>query len=242
MRRAAVRLRHEFIFDEDTAVWHALRGSRDGVMIDVGAHEGSWHWLADRGWTIYAYEPDPDNRARIPPRSSVFVSSAAVSDRAAERATFFASSESTGISSLSAFTSGHQPRCEVPVTTLSHEIERLGLTRCDFLKIDTEGHDLFVLRGFPWLKLAPDVILCEFEDRKTRSLGYRYTTLADLLVDRGYTVFMSEWFPIVRYGSASRWRRIARYPAATQDPDAWGNFLAFRDEGAIPGAITRHAV
>jgi hypothetical protein len=44
----------------------------------------------------------------------------------------------------------------------------------DFLKIDTESHDLFVHQGYPWECGKPAVIECEFEDAKTVPLGYTF--------------------------------------------------------------------
>ena len=94
--------------------------------------------------------------------------------------------------------------------------------------MDTEGHDLFVLRTFPWETHRPDVVVCEFEDSKTVPLGYTYQDLGSFLVDRGYQVLMSEWYPVVRYGIAHRWRRVVRFPATLEDPAGWGNFIAVR--------------
>jgi hypothetical protein len=96
------------------------------------------------------------------------------------------------------------------------------------LKVDTEGFDLAVLEGFPWDRDLPDVVICEFEDRKTKPLGYTTSDLADFLVERGYQVWMSEWHPVVRYGIQHEWHRLALYPCEPSTSEAWGNFVAFR--------------
>ena len=108
----------------------------------------------------------------------------------------------------------------------------LGPDRVDVLKIDTEGFELFVLEGFPWERVEPVVIVAEFEDRKTRPLGYTTTDLVSFLRIRGYQVWLSEWHPIVRYGIRHQWRRLIDSEEAEPDPDSWGNLIAFRH--AVP--------
>jgi FkbM family methyltransferase len=206
----------------------------NSVMVDVGAHFGSaLHAFAERGWQVYAYEPDPDNRQKLMQRvndhSNVRVDDRAVSDRPGQVLPFFSSEESTGISGLSAFRDSHQQRCEVVTTTVAQICEEHHLGEIDFLKIDTEGFDLMVLKGVPWEQIRPRVIECEFEDRKTVPLGYSFHDLAQYLVDRGYTVLVSEWHPVIRYGIRHDWYRLMTYPCQLDNAEAWGNLLAFRE-------------
>lgn len=203
-----------------------------GVIVDVGAHHGeSFQAYLEMGWKVYAFEPDPINRARLKeliPVERIRLFDCAVGDREAESVPFFASDESTGISGLSAFRDTHRNVATVRLTTLDRVLADEGVSRVDFLKIDTEGHDLFVLRGFPWERLRPDAILCEFEDYKTLPLGYDYRAMADFLVSKGYEVHLSEWEPIVRYGVNHRWRSWTRYPCEQSNSKAWGNLVAFK--------------
>lgn len=114
------------------------------------------------------------------------------------------------------------------MTTLAVLIREQALEAIDFLKIDTEGYDLFVLQGFPWESgVRPGAIVCEFEDAKTLNLGYSFHDMAGFLVDRGYRVWVSEWHPVLRYGVRHDWRSLARYPCELGADDAWGNLLAF---------------
>ena len=42
-------------------------GMRSGTLVDVGADVGTVTTLfAPKGWTVHAFEPDPNNRATIP--------------------------------------------------------------------------------------------------------------------------------------------------------------------------------
>lgn len=206
-----------------------------GLMIDVGAHFGTaLSPFVDSGWQVWAFEPDSTNRARLTARFGhhpmVLIDRRAVSDRPGAAA-FFRSPVSTGISGLSAFHDSHQPAGTVPVTTLSDIIATRGLPAggIDFLKIDTEGYDRHVLMGLPWDTVQPRVVLCEFEDTKTRPLGYDYHDLAQLLVGHGYQVLVSEWQPVVEYGQEHAWRCFAPYPHDLHDPRAWGNLIATRE-------------
>lgn len=206
------------------------------VMIDVGAQFGeSFGPFADAGWQIIAFEPDPNPKKQdslvTKEKGRVEVLRVALSDIERPDATFYTSEESTGISSLAAFRPSHQPTAVVKVTTLEKVLKSRTIKGVDFLKIDTEGHDLFVLKGFPWSAsvLKPRVILCEFEDSKTTPLGYDWMAMADFIERQGYRVYVSEWFPIERYGTQHKWRSVKRYPAELKDSNGWGNLVAFRD-------------
>jgi FkbM family methyltransferase len=205
---------------------------RTGVIVDVGAHFGeSFAPYLALGWEVLAFEPDPANRAKLLQNTApgaIKLYDCAVADREEEGVPFFASPESDGISGLSAFRETHKEVNRVRLTTLDKILAEQGVGQVDFLKIDTEGHDYFVLRGFPWSRITPDVVLCEFEDAKTRPLGYDYRQMGDFLVAQGYQVFLSEWAPITRYGVQHQWRRWSPYPCELQDPAGWGNFVAFR--------------
>jgi FkbM family methyltransferase len=213
--------------------------SSDGVLLDIGAHHGSCvRPFAEAGWTVVACEPDSRNRAMLTKRfgsmSNVRVDPRAVSDEPAEAAPLFSSTQSSGISSLHAFDETHSEAERVAVTTVSELVDSHALSRIDFLKIDVEGLDWNVLKGVPWDQVKPEVIECEFEDAKTVALGHSYRDIADYLVARGYTVYLSEWHPIVRYGVPHDWRQVMRYPTPLGSRDAWGNILAFRSDPGRP--------
>ncbi len=220
--------------DETKIVAELLAAEKpNAVMVDVGAHFGSaLAPFAKQVWQVYAFEPDPDNRQQLLKKfetwENVVISESAVSDRFGETVALYASEESTGISALAPFRESHRPRCQVTTTTVANICAEHRLEHVDFLKIDTEGFDLMVLKGVPWEQVQPEVIECEFEDRKTVPLGYRFDDLAQYLVERGYTVLVSEWHPVVRYGIKHDWRRLVPYPCKLSSAEAWGNLLAFK--------------
>lgn len=222
--------------DESRLVWKLLRhGPRDRVMVDVGAHHGgSLEPFARRGWSVFAFEPDSRNRALLVPRTNnylnVHVDPRAVSDEDAAGLTLFRSDVSSGISTLARFHGSHAPAEQVNTVTLRSFLKEKGDPHVTFLKIDAEGFDLQVLRGYPWERDRPDVIVCEFEDRKTRAFGYNFHDLAGFLHQAGYYILVSEWHPVLEYGRQHRHRRFTKYPAQPKDPDAWGNLIGVRSK------------
>ena len=207
----------------------------DDLMVDVGAHHGgSSDLFLRQGWNVLAFEPDPINRAhsikrhgknkkfRLDPR--------ALGNQEKKNVPFYTSDQSSGASSLAAFTAVHKETETVNVTTLSIALKEHGVESVRLLKIDAEGFDKHVLEGFPWDKTKPAVIMCEFEDRKTLDLGYSTGDMAEYLASHGYHVVVSEWHPIIRYGVQHDWRRLFRFGAKTVDSQSWGNLVAFRYE------------
>lgn len=219
------------LVDEVTMIAKLCRGST-GVMVDVGGHHGhSTRQFLDLGWSVIAYEPDPKNRAEfeknIGPDPRVQLSTSAVADREEAEVQLFSSEVSSGISGLSAFHSSHVPTTTVQVVTLDQDLKRRGVDRVDFLKIDVEGFDFFVLKGFDW-DLRPRFALYEFENRKTVPLGYSLSDPTAYMEERGYHQLYSVWEPIVEYGQVHTWRGLFRNPP-TDVETCWGNVLCFRD-------------
>ena len=211
---------------------------RDRVMIDVGAHVGSSaKYFAAKGWTVHCFEPDPVNREALTKHfgsnPKVTIDPRAVGDTVTKGQAFFKSEESSGISSLLPFRDTHKEAAQVDVTTVAEIVRDRGLKKIDFLKIDVEGWDFSVLKGVPWDTLRPSVIECEFEDAKTNKMGFTYRDIANYLVAHGYTVYVSEWHPIVRYGVPHKWYRLKLYPCGLAQAKGWGNLLAYLED---PGA------
>jgi FkbM family methyltransferase len=224
--------------DESRIAFQVLQGNQNGgLMIDVGAHHGfGLSPFAQAGWQIYAFEPDSVNRAVLKKNfgdlPNVMIDPRALSDQEQEKMTLYRSQESSGMSGLSSFHPSHTPSEEVNVTTLKLFLKELAIPPddIDFLKIDTEGYDLNVLKGIPWKKSPPLLILCEFEDAKTLPLGYDFHDLAQYLIERGYKLIISEWYPVKKYGGVHTWKRFTVYPCGLGDPKAWGNIIATRNQ------------
>jgi len=221
--------------NETQIVFHLWKHTETGVMVDVGAHHGSSLLpFAENGWRVYAFEPDTQNRSilhrRVSALRNVSVDKRAVSDTTECSVPFYSSSESSGISSLKPFSKSHFHSDTVDTVTLTDFCSEQKISHIDLLKIDVEGYDLMVLKGVPWDTIKPNVIICEFEDKKTESLGYTMHDMARYLTGRGYKIVLSEWYPIIRYGIRHDWHRLVPYPCELHNQDAWGNLIAFRDQ------------
>lgn len=221
--------------NETLCLYNYLQGRTNvKVLVDVGAHFGGdiVPFLKD-GYQVHAFEPDPSNREVLLRLCDTYpnlsIDSRAVTNKTRTAVPFFTSSVSTGISGLAAFHPSHRATTEVGTVTLGDFCSAQAICSVDFLKIDTEGFDLFVLEGYPWERSKPTVVICEFEDRKTMPLGYTYHDLARFLKEKGYEVLVSDWYPIVEYGAQHTWRDFRVYPCELGDPQDWGNLLAFRD-------------
>lgn len=211
-------------------------GHRNRVMFDVGGHSGgAFHKFAKNCWEVFSFEPNPAMRRVIVSNiekwefNTVKVFDKALSDTHGEKLTFYTSKESTGISSLIPFHDTHEGKLEVEVTTVKDVIKTEKVKKIDFLKIDVEGNDFKVLKGVDWEEHSPLVIVVEYEDSKTSSLGIKMPEIYNFLVDRGYSVFVSEWEPIVKYGAEHRWKQfLTNETFMNYNPDGWGNLVAFK--------------
>lgn len=220
--------------DETEIIFEILksRSGKGNIMVDVGAHFGtSLMPFAEIGWTIFALEPDPNNRKKLEVASSNFenvsIDTRAVSDESNLEVSFFTSQVSTGISSIAAFHESHKATTKVKTITLEDFCKEKKIEKINFLKIDTEGFDLMVLKGFDWDNQEhPDYIVTEFEDRKTKPLGYSFLDQATFLEEKGYKLLISEWFPIVEYGKRHKWKGFLKDKNQVINTLAWGNIIA----------------
>ncbi len=228
------KFKHPGTLDEVDIVFDFLqKGDPNKVMIDVGAHVGNaLESFAIKGWKVFAFEPDPTNRAKLLTLAAKFpnvkVESIALSDQPSGEMKFYASKVSSGISSLLNFHESHEVTATVKVTNLKTYCEANNIRQVSFLKTDTEGYDLPVLRGNDWKVVQPRAIVCEFDDFKTKNLGYTLIDQADLLLRNGYKIIVSEWYPIEEYGKTHRWRRFTTDPTNVVGERVWGNIIAVK--------------
>lgn len=230
-------------FDERNLIYDFLN-YKQGVMFDVGSMDGSSFMpFLLKKWEVYAFEPDTTNYNTVVRNLSnwnfkVNLINKAVSDKA-EKKLFYTSTASTGIPSLLKFNEHQVPSHELETIVLSDFIEQHEITSIDFLKIDVEGYDLMALKGVDFDAIKPRVILCEFEDLKTKHLGYSTQDMAQFLQDKGYALIYSIWHPIEQYGIEHRWKKLS---LSIHDVGAndWGNILAFADMGDFEKFKAKH--
>ncbi|WP_149537757.1 FkbM family methyltransferase [Siccirubricoccus phaeus] len=130
---------------------------RDGVIFDVGANEGAYARrlaaLLPQA-RILAFEPHPRTAARLRGRvpANVEVVEQAVGAAAGSVVLHdFAGEDGSTQASLDPgairLYGGEPTRFEVACTTIDDILAARGIERVAFLKVDTEGYDLAVLKG-----------------------------------------------------------------------------------------------
>lgn len=141
------------------------------TVFDVGANVGDW--VAEvlgfsKTATVYCYEAIPSTYAELTAnvkdaRAHLF--NKALSNEAGELE--FNASELSVVSSVYDVHRFDESlavtRVTVPAATGDAECRRLGIDRIDLLKVDTEGHDLTVLRGFAGMLARGAIDVIQFE-------------------------------------------------------------------------------
>jgi len=221
--------------NESVIAYHYLQQIKcSRTMIDVGAAHGSaLRVFAGDGWKVWACEPNPENRSVLERVVSAYpcvtVWPYAISDKRQDDVSFFTSSVSSGLGSLTPFDPSHRPQYKVDIRTLADLFPDKFVL--DFLKIDTEGYDLFVLKGVPWERMHPHLILCEFDNHKSIPLGYRMEDMAEYLQLLGYRVWVSESATIPDYGHLPEWKGFYRFGSHHVDSTSTGNLFAVDSSG-----------
>lgn len=108
----------------------------------------------------------------------------------------FLTGHSFGLGSNAEF-SGHKS-IDVGVETLDELCERASVSRLDFVKIDVEGAELYVLKGGErTISEFRPAIMCEIEARHTERFRYGPGEIVDWLTGRGYRmhVWRDGWHP-----------------------------------------------
>jgi len=208
--------------------------SMQPLLIDVGAHRGRVSLVfARKGWRIIAFEPEPENRAaferNLADFDQVYCSPKAVTDVTGLRVPFYVSDEHNGIHALKPFHETHRLAFDVETVCLNDVLAELGVASVTLLKVDIEGADFLVLKGFDFNKYRPELAMTEFmDDRSSRYFGYSHHDVVAYMAERGYGPFVSEWAPITEYGRTGLgdshvWLQCAPYPL-DHEP-AWGNLI-----------------
>ena len=154
----------------------ALNIARAGGPVhvaDVGANVGQWSrsllaTAADVGLghelSLHAFEPNPAAFARLleVAGGSATVSEVALSDRTGG-ATLHVFGPAAGINSLHAVPGMAHDQATVPTTTLDAYAAEHRIRDFALVKVDTEGHDLSVLRGARALLAGHRVSVVQFE-------------------------------------------------------------------------------
>jgi FkbM family methyltransferase len=216
------------------------------TVLDVGANVGDFaEVVSDSGYQVYAFEPFPATferlKARMAGRSSVKAFNFALGSKETTLPLYIATESSEARQDDPSLYNTFQPHfvreslafaetIEVPVRTIISLVKGSELPeQIDFLKVDTEGFDLEVIKGLG--SLRPAVVQTEFwgddflfvRNEKNREIFVSSAEIIREMRNRDYfwniIVFRVEAENYVRFGT-----NLASAPKM-----AWGNMLFFRD-------------
>lgn len=198
-----------------------LRLRPGDVAIDVGANIGWYATLLDRmaepGVDVFAFEPDPENRAllvenlRLNAARRVQVEPFAVSDSERTATLHRFAGGNRGQHTLLPIYSGDD--VEVRTVTLDDFWRKRGLgdRRLRIIKMDIEGHEAAALRGGAGVLARCDLLLMEYSPKFMQGAGLDLDEPIDRLVAAGLrpNVFLGT---DLRAVAPAELRTIARQP------------------------------
>ncbi len=161
---------------EDAVLMRVFGDQENGCWIDVGANDPNadsvTRIFSDMGWSGINVEPvESLHTALVAERPRDVNLLAGLSDHDGEL-TFHRVDSNLGLSTFEADLASHHrnngesiTEVRVPITTLAAVCEEhLGGRTIDFLKVDTERHELPVLRGHDFARFPVRVLLAETGD------------------------------------------------------------------------------
>jgi FkbM family methyltransferase len=218
------------LLDSLTRMWRA-EGTAP-LIFDVGANVGVWAARAlsglPAGSRVYAFEPTPGAFRVLSTNASIQALNFALGEAEA-KAPFYGSDDLPTAETNSL----HKRRAEVHFGLRQSVVGQvsikrgdefafsLGIDRIHFLKIDTEGHELAVLKGFSQMLQARQIDYVQFEYGSTWADSHAVLGDAfDLLTPLGY--LLAKIHP----------NGVQFFPEYDQRQDtfAYSNYVAVRSE------------
>jgi FkbM family methyltransferase len=158
------------------------------TVFDVGAHFGETSQRALNafsGCRVVAFEPAPDSFKCLTTNISC--------SRFAAHPIALSDADGSGLLHLNRNNLRHSllqfdsdaPTIEVNCRSIDSFCEEHGITSIDVLKVDTEGHDIAVLRGSSRMLASTKFVYCEFFHLTDESQGATLLGLHNLLYPHG---------------------------------------------------------
>jgi FkbM family methyltransferase len=173
---------------------------KDAVIIDGGAYRGMYSIYASKligdGGKIYAFEPNPSNLKQLKEHLALNGCTNVVPVEAGlwnEAGTQKISSEDANSSQFS-----DTATTQISVETIDSFMEKEGLARLDFVKMDIEGAELEALEGAAatMKKFAPRFAIASYHVRD----GVKtWKTLEKMFAQMGYTAWTTSPWHLTTY-------------------------------------------
>ncbi len=199
--------RHAWFVESEVSGLAELVGP-GSVVFDVGAEYGLYTWplaaLVGPTGAVHAVEPQPELARHLRRTGAAlgvhtvtlhelalsaqpgegYLSQPSRGRRPVHGRTFLAN-DTTGLGSNDEF--DRHRNIDVDVETLDELVDRLGVTRLDFLKADVEGGEERLLAGAKaTLERFRPTLLLELEDRHLARFETSVAEVVDVLADLGY--------------------------------------------------------
>jgi FkbM family methyltransferase len=179
-------------------------------VLDVGAHHGLYTLLASKrvgnDGKVIAFEPSPRERRllarnlHLNSSSNTLIEPFALGNKPSKAKLYLVQGGEDGCNSLRPPAVSASTQTEiVDVDSLDRYLEKAGIDKVDFVKLDVEGAEREVLLGAQGLLAASSrarpVILAEVQDLRTEPWGYPAQEILQILDHAGY-----DWFRILDDG------------------------------------------
>jgi len=222
------------IVDECNVVAEYLNSNGNNILVDIGAMKGSCTDLFyPNQWTCFTIECNPVLVEFLTKKyrniSNVKIINKAIYNQNTNKK-LYTSTESLGITSIVDFHETHKYRYDVEAITFTRLLELEKISKIDFLKIDIEGADYFVLIDESFEVIKPRVVLVEFEFNKIKKLDLSVKNIIDTFLKLDYFTYVFEWYPINKYGTYHDFNKFYKYTNQNLDNNSWGNILAFSEQ------------
>jgi len=169
----------------------------DHIFVDVGAHIGYYTDIAAGIITdgyIYAFEPWPENFELLKKNANwnnVLLHNYAIADKCTgiSKGLMYGNKKNTGDHRSFKTKGENRESIEVKFTPLDYAV---SVDRIDFLKIDTQGFEIEVLKsGREIINHSPDInILIEYCPELLKLAGYSSSELIGLIINMGFNIYV----------------------------------------------------
>jgi FkbM family methyltransferase len=193
-------------YQQDKIVNELLKGKRNGVFVDIGAHNGvdlsnSYFFEKELCWEGICIEPNPKAFRLLQSKRNCVCINKALSDRigfAKFQQNYGSTSVLSGI--VDSYDPDHLERVtrenkegnivptfiEVETDLLSNVLDEYGYTNIDYMSIDTEGSEYDILKDFDFTKYHISVLDIEFNETTSN----RSRALLDKVVKGGFSQYI----------------------------------------------------
>jgi FkbM family methyltransferase len=179
---------------------HIFKGKRNGVFVDIGAHDGisfsnTYFFEKELGWTGICVEPHPDCFAKLKQNRTCscwgvcagnvegMVNFLKIDGYAQMLSGVYAAYDQKHLARIEAELAHYGGKAQIiPIAmhTMSSILHQEGITYVDFLSLDVEGAELAVLQGIDFTQCSIQYILVE------RNYKESFEPIEQLLASQGY--------------------------------------------------------